>query len=225
MRREIGISRKVGGDPLKGLASAAPALTGRPLGEGEIEQFRRYLALLQRWNRTHHLTGLGSPEAIVRGLFLDSLLFLDQLPRRRPLTLLDVGAGAGIPGVPLRIADPNISLTLIESRRKAISFLLALGRELGLSDVRIIEGRAEAVVTQTPELFGYFDAVVCRAVGQLDTMAETGSRCLRPGGVLIASGPPPGNDPGDLPPGFQIVTVPFPALSLSRVFLVWTRSA
>ena len=75
------------------------------------------------------MTALESPAEIVRGLFLDSLLFLRLLPAR-PISLVDIGAGSGIPGLPLRLVDDRITLTLVESKRKRISFLLAVCREL-----------------------------------------------------------------------------------------------
>ena len=109
-------------DPLDELLAAIPILAGRPATADDRRRFQRYLELLVQWNRVHDLTGLKDPGAIVRGLFLDSLLFLAQLPPR-PLRLLDIGSGAGVPGVPLHLADSGISLTLLESRRKRVSFL------------------------------------------------------------------------------------------------------
>ena len=111
------------------------------------------------------MTALRSPEEIVRGLFLDSLLFLSALPAPRPLKVVDIGAGSGIPGLPIRLADPAITLTLIEAKRKRVSFLLTACRELGLSDVQVLEGRAERLVDENPGVAGSFDAVVARAVG------------------------------------------------------------
>ena len=91
------------------------------------------------------MTARDSAAAIVQDLFIDSLLFLALLPPR-PLALVDIGAGAGIPGLPLRLADPAIAVTLVEARRKRISFLLAAQRELDLGNVAVKEGRAEALL-------------------------------------------------------------------------------
>ena len=101
-------------------------------------------------------------------LFEDSLLFLPLLPDR-PLRVVDIGAGAGIPGMPLRIVDERIEVTLIESKRKRVSFLKTLRRELGLEkSVVVEEGRAEALVSEVVRRDGAFDVAVARAVGNLE---------------------------------------------------------
>jgi len=154
-----------------------------------MERFERYLDLLIRWNRTHRMTALDSPAAIVRDLFLDSLLYLRFLPRPG-VRLVDIGAGAGIPGLPLKLVEPRIGLTLIEAKRKRVSFLLAVRRELGLEDVQIEEGRAESLVASRPELAGGFDVAVCRAVGAAEVLFEVARKYLKPRGLFVASGPP-----------------------------------
>ena len=116
--------------------------------EGPANSFPQYLDLLLLWNRAQNLTGFESAPEIVRGLFEDSLLFLPLLPDR-PLRVVDIGAGAGIPGMPLRIIDEGIEVTLIESKRKRVSFLRTVRRELGLEkSVVIEEGRAEVLVSE-----------------------------------------------------------------------------
>ena len=138
-------------DPLGQLFKAFPALLGRAATPAERNAFLRYADLLILWNRTHHLTAFKTRAEIGRGLFLDSLLFRALLPRA-PLRVLDIGAGAGIPGVPLRMVEPGLSLTLIESRRKPVSFLHALIRELAMPDISVHHGRAEGVMSEVPEL-------------------------------------------------------------------------
>ena len=103
---------------------ALRSLSGNPAGPDDRQRFQRYLDLFLRWNGTHRMTALDSAGAIVQDLFIDSLLFLPLLPPR-PIALVDIGAGAGIPGLALRLADPGIAVTLIEARRKRVSFLLA----------------------------------------------------------------------------------------------------
>ena len=183
-----------------------------------------YLDLLLAWNRTHRLTGLRSSGSIVRGLFQDSLLFLAQLPGH-PLAMVDIGSGPGIPGVPLRIVRPEISLTLIESKRKRVSFLSTLKRELELTDVAILEGRAEALVSDHPDLIGKFDVVVSRAVG-LDLL-PTATRYLKPGGLFVGAGSPAQNAririQGAMPAKWE--TISFPALGLTRTFLLGHKPA
>ena len=136
------------------------------------------------------MTALDSPEGIVRDLLIDSLLFLRVLPDRRPLAIVDIGAGAGIPGIPMKLADPKLALTLIESKRKRVSFLRAACRELELDDVVVVEGRAEEVVHQEPTLAGAFDVAVSRAVSRIDRISPTALPYLRPGGALVVSAPP-----------------------------------
>ncbi|MGH7414768.1 MAG: 16S rRNA (guanine(527)-N(7))-methyltransferase RsmG, partial [Candidatus Rokuibacteriota bacterium] len=155
------------------------------------------------------------PGAVVRELFVDSLLFLAILPPRRPISVVDIGAGAGIPGLPLRLADPQIALTLIESRRKRISFLLAACRELELGDVAVVEGRAEDLIERAPELAGAFDAVVARAVGPPDVLLRTALKYLKAGGVFVVSGPP---DPAAHAP-LRVVRVPVAGTRTTRAFL------
>ena len=97
-------------DPLDELTDAIAAFTGHALPREARERFARYLELLVQWNRTHDLVGLDKPFDIVRVLFIDSLFFLPLLPER-PIRLVDIGAGAGIPGLPLHLVDPAIELT------------------------------------------------------------------------------------------------------------------
>ena len=173
------------------LAHTARVLSGRPLDSKARGQFSQYLDLLLLWNRTQNLTGFESPPEIVRGLFEDSLLFLPLLPDR-PLRVVDIGAGAGIPGMPLRIIDAGIEVTLIESKRKRVSFLKTVRRELGLEkSVVIEEGRAEVLVSEVVRRDGPFDVAVARAVGNLRQVLPSALQYLKPGGVFIVSAPPP----------------------------------
>jgi len=201
-------------DPLDELMVALEALTARPAGRVDRERFRRYLDLFLRWNRTHRMTALDSAAAIVRDLFIDSLLFLPLLPSR-PLRLVDIGAGAGIPGLPLRLADPDIAVTLVEARRKRVSFLLAAQRELGLDDVAMKEGRAESLLLAEPDLAGAFDVVVARSVGPAAELLPLALKYLKDGGLFVVTGPP-----SPLPQErLQIARVAVPGTRRSRVFL------
>ena len=201
-------------DPLDELMGALRDLTGRPVGPDDRRRFQQYLDIFLRWNRTYRMTALDSPVAIVRDLFIDSLLFLPLLPHR-PITLVDIGAGAGIPGLPLRLADPAIAVTLVEARRKRVSFLLAVRRQLDLEDVAVREGRAEVLVEQEADLVGGFDVVVARSVGPATALLPLARKYLKPGGLFVASGPP---NPLPQEP-FEVARIGVPGTRKHRVFL------
>src|SRR5262249_51633455 len=156
----------------------------------ERAAFERYADLLLLWNRTHHLTAIKTRAAVGEGLFLDSLLFRSLLPPS-PVRVADVGAGAGVPGVPLRIVDPGVRLTMIESRRKPVSFLHTLTRELGLSDVDVQHGRIEQLAEHAAGMRGAFDVVLTRSVRLEPELLEASMHLLKPHGMFAASGPPP----------------------------------
>ena len=202
-------------DHLRELLSAIPELTGRAATAEDRSRFQRYLDLFTQWNQVHRMTALRSPAEIVRGLFLDSLLFLPVLPTFRPIEVVDIGAGSGVPGLPMRIVDSEIALTLVEAKRKRASFLLAVGRELGLSGVKVIEGRAEGLVREDPTLGEGFDVVVARAVAPASHLFPLAMRYLRPGGIVVLAGGP-GATKG---PDFDVVKVPIPGQRTARVFL------
>jgi 16S rRNA (guanine527-N7)-methyltransferase len=170
----------------------------RPPSPAEVDAFSRYLRLLLQWNRDQSLTSYRRPADIVEKLFLDSLLFLRWVPPGRP-RLLDLGAGAGIPGLPLKIVKPEITLTLVEARRRRASFLSAAVRELALDGVSVLAGRAEDLLEADPGLGAAFDVVVTRAAGPLPSILPLAMAFLRPGGRFIASGPPVGKPLPPLP--------------------------
>jgi 16S rRNA (guanine527-N7)-methyltransferase len=168
------------------LASGAVAALGRPLTDSETSAMTKYLNLLVKWQRSQRLVSSAEPAWIVDNVLLDSLLFTRALPAGVS-DLCDVGSGAGIPGVPLKIVLPALNVTLIEARQRRASFLSAVVRELALSRCRIISSRLEQVAE---ELAGSFDAVVMRCAGGLADLLPHVTRLLRPGGLVIASGPP-----------------------------------
>ena len=209
-------------DPLDELEAAIHAFTGRRARAEERRRFAKYLELLLRWNRTHRLTGHETARDVVRKLFIDSLLFLPLLPPR-PHSMVDIGAGAGIPGLPLRIVDPGISLTLVESRRKAASFLATAARELGLADTQVAHGRAEELVSEESDYKAKYDVAVMRAVGFEPELVGSVLTYLKPGGLLIASGPPAARTAEVAPAGARVQHVPYPPLALQRTFLIFQR--
>ena len=174
-------------DPRARLADGAHEILHRPLTRLELDRFTKYLELLLKWQKSQRLVGSTEPGWIVENLLLDSLLFLPVLPF--PLrTLLDLGSGAGLPGIPLKIVLNEVQLVLVESRRKRVSFLASVIRELGLEHARVVGRRVEDAMD---ELEGGFDAVVMRSVGDPGDLLPVVSRLVvRPGGVVVASGPP-----------------------------------
>jgi 16S rRNA (guanine527-N7)-methyltransferase len=202
------------------LGHAIELVTGQR-SETEVARFREYLALLERWNRIHRLTGYRSAREIVRQLFLDAFLFLARIPRG-PLSMADLGTGPGIPGIPIGILRPDIALTLVESRRKHVSFLATLKRELNLPGLTVLEGRAEHLVTERPSLAESFDVVVTRAVGA--KLISTAARYLKPGGLFLAGAPPvPPGEIGTMSSGGLCVRwerVAISGLSLDRALLI-----
>jgi 16S rRNA (guanine527-N7)-methyltransferase len=209
-------------DPLDELLAAIPLLAGRPASAEDRQRFTRYLELLVEWNRVHDLTGLKDPRGIVRGLFVDSLLFLPQLPAR-PLRLVDIGSGAGIPGLPLHLIDSRIEATLVEARQKRVSFLRTVRRELGLETVRLVDARAEDAIREDPELGGRYDVAV--AVTPTGPFLAMSRRWLKPGGRIVISGPPASGALPRAPTGMTWVRVPHPKLQMERAFLVTAHEA
>ena len=210
-------------DPLAEFLAAIPVLAGRAATPKDRERFARYLTLLLEWNRVHDLTSHKQPREVVRGLFLDSLLFLPQLPPP-PIRLLDIGSGAGIPGLPLHLLEPEIGVTLLEARRKRVSFLATVRRELRLEGVEVQEGRADQVLADRPELKGRFDAVTARGVAPSPVFLLTCLEYVRVGGRVIVSGPPDPPKSGPLPhPRGRWEKGSFPIPGLNRWFFVVER--
>jgi 16S rRNA (guanine527-N7)-methyltransferase len=171
---------------LQRLAQEAQLILERPLSDGELTSFQKYLLLLQKWQRSQRLMGSAEPDWIVHNLFLDSLLFLRVLPRDAA-AVADVGSGAGLPGVPLAIVRPAVAMTLIESRERRVSFLSAVVRELPLPNTRVVRARVEGVASTLRQ---QFDAVVMRCAGDFAQLARSAAELVRPGGCVIASAPP-----------------------------------
>lgn len=173
------------------LKSGARSILGRDLPDPPVGQFQKYLELLSKWQVRHRLVGSIDPMWVVENLFLDSLLFLRVLPADAR-DIVDIGSGAGFPGYPLKIARPEIRLTLIESRRTRVSFLRTVSRELGLKGATILDQRLEDVAS---DLGRRFDAAVMRCVGSPDRILPLAARIVRASGMVIASGAPSGRKP------------------------------
>ena len=157
---------------------------GLRLDQRQLEQFATYAAELHRWNQRVNLTAIGDERGVVARHFLDSLrcaLSWGAAPR----SLVDVGAGAGFPGLPLKILRPELRLALIESVEKKAAFLRHIVAELGLTDVEVIVGRAETVGRNARHREQY-DVAVARAVAELRVLAEYCLPLCRVGGCFLA---------------------------------------
>jgi len=160
--------------------------------------------------------GSADPGWVVDELILDSLLFGPFLPSTAT-RVLDLGSGAGIPGIPLKIVSPALRFTLLDARRRRASFLATVVRELGLSDTEVIPHRSEEALARRPELRAGFDAVVTRCAGGLASVALSATPFLAPGGRLIGSGPP---EPGLIHGPGQWVTVRHPFKERPRTLFI-----
>jgi len=180
---------------IPGLEAAIARVLGHELAASAIDQASKYLELLVKWQNTTRLVGSSDVRWIVDNVILDSLLFAKVLPNdaRR---VLDLGSGAGVPGIPLAIALPHLDMTLVEARRRRASFLSHVIRELQLSRVRVVHNRLSE--TNIPhDLFGAFDAVVMRCAGDCDSVIPLALELITPAGVVIASGPPQETSPSE----------------------------
>lgn len=171
-------------DPLDSLLIETAAAWGLALSAEQCARFSIYATELQRWNEHTNLTAITDRDAIYRRHFLDSLAlvhFWGRVPQR----LIDVGSGAGFPGLPLALAHPAIRLTLVDSVGKKTAFLRHLVERLQLSEVQILTARAEDLGHQ-PEHRERYDLVAIRAVADLRVLVEYGLPLLRVGGRLLA---------------------------------------
>ena len=161
---------------------------GISLSEEHLTQFEIYYRELVEWNRRFNLTAITDYEGVQVRHFLDSLSCLLALPARclrAGARIVDVGTGAGFPGIPLKIVCPHISLTLVEATRKKVTFLEHLIGRLGLEGVHVIHGRAEELGRQKAHRERY-DWAVARAVAEMPTLVEYLLPLVRVGGAILA---------------------------------------
>ena len=159
---------------------------GLGLSGEQLAQFARYADLLIEWNATRmNLTRLTSPRDVAVKHFLDSLALLMVLAPPPGARALDVGTGAGLPGLALKIARPDLRLTLMDGTAKKLQFCRAVADALGLENVATVHARAEEATRRT-DLAGQFDLVTARAVAPLERLLPWLSPFLAPSGVAAA---------------------------------------
>ncbi|HEL1076724.1 16S rRNA (guanine(527)-N(7))-methyltransferase RsmG [Streptococcus equi] len=159
---------------------------GFALTNHQKEQFDTYFKLLLDWNRKINLTAITEENEVYLKHFYDSVAPLLQgyIPNE-PLRLLDIGAGAGFPSIPMKIMFPKLDVTIIDSLNKRIHFLQLLAKELGLEGVHFYHGRAEDF-GQDKQFRGQFDLVTARAVARMQILSELTIPFLKIKGKLIA---------------------------------------
>lgn len=144
---------------------------GITLNDIQKEQFEKYYNMLVEWNKVMNLTGITEHSEVNLKHFTDSLAIARVVDMSKVSTLIDIGTGAGFPGLPIKIVYPDIKVTLLDSLNKRIKFLDAVTEELGLSDVQTLHGRAEDYA-KNKEFREKFDICVSRAVANLSTLSE-----------------------------------------------------
>lgn len=155
------------------------------LSEKQEKQFLKYYDILIKWNQVMNLTAITEYEDVMKKHFIDSLSLVRAYDMNGAANLIDVGTGAGFPGLALKIAFPGCKVTLLDSLNKRIQFLNVVISELGLTDVEAVHGRAEDFARQG-KLRESFDLCVSRAVANLSTLSEYCLPFVRKGGFFIA---------------------------------------
>ena len=164
---------------------------GIPLSQHQLAQFETYFRVLVEWNERLNLTAITGYEDVQTKHFLDSLAVLPLIREElgepafgRPLRLVDVGTGAGFPGIPLQIVEPGLRLTLLDGTQKKVDFLQTVTARLGLAGVEVVHGRAEEL-GRTAAFREQFQLVAARAVAPLVTLVEYLLPLTERGGLTV----------------------------------------
>jgi 16S rRNA (guanine527-N7)-methyltransferase len=175
-----------------------------------------YIALIEKWNRVYNLTAIREPEKMVSRHLLDSLAVAPHLHAKR---LLDVGSGAGLPGIPLALAKPDTHVTLLDSNHKKAAFLNQAVIELKLKNAEVCSERVESWQTQNR-----FDVIISRAFSDMGEFVRITRHLLAPGGMFAAmKGLHPYEEIDKLPPGCkvqQVLPLAIPGLEGARYLVL-----
>lgn len=193
---------------------------GLELGGAARSQLLRHLELLEKWNRIHNLTAVQDKVKAVSVHLLDSLSVVPYLEGKR---FLDVGSGAGFPGIPIAVARPEIQMDLLDSNHKKYAFLKQAIAELGLKNARAV---CERVESWRPA--GQFDCIISRALAEIAEVVALVKHLLAPGGVIAAmKGIHPFEEIERIPPDFrvrQVHALTVPGLGAERHLVLIERA-
>ena len=207
------------------LREGASAL-GVSLSDHQSEQLMAYGALILKWNKVYNLTALRDPASVLTHHLLDSLSVISPLSRQCPVVdppraLLDVGAGAGLPGVVIAILRPDIHVTCLDAVAKKVAFVQQVAAELRLPNLRGVHARVES-------LSGGYDVISCRAFASLSDFYAGSMQLLAKDGIWLAmKGKVPNDELAQLPSDvevFHVEQLTVPGLDAERC-IVWARKA
>lgn len=212
------------GRPLEaGLRAGLQALA-LELSDTQIGQLLDYMGLIQKWTKVYNLTAVRDPQEMLTHHLLDSLAVIGPLHRQtggRPLALLDVGSGAGLPGVVIAICCPEVAVSCVDTVAKKAAFIQQVAANLRLPNLRGVHARVE-------NMPGPFDVISARAFASLPDFVNWSAGALAQGGIWLAmKGKHPADELAALPPGvavFHVEQLAVPGLEAERC-VVWMRKA
>lgn len=201
---------------------AGAAELGLDLDGAQLQQLLAYLDLLQKWNKVYNLTAVRDPAEMITHHLLDSLAAIPPLRRHtggKPLSLLDVGSGGGLPGVVIAICCPEMRVDCVDTVAKKAAFIQQAAVQLKLPNLRGVHARVE-------NLAGPYDVICSRAFASLPDFVAWSGGALAPGGVWLAmKGRRPDDEMAALPPQaevFHVEQLTVPGLAAERC-IVWMR--
>ena len=208
--------------PLRAPLQDGARALGLALADGQIDQLLAYLDLLAKWNKVYNLTAVRDPAEMLTHHLLDSLAVVAPLRRQtqgRPVRLLDVGSGGGLPGVVIAICCPEIAVACVDAVAKKAAFVQQAAGALGLSNLRGLHARVESVAE-------HFDVIASRAFATLADFTAWSAGALAEGGVWMAmKGKHPADELAALPSSinvFHVEQLVVPGLDAERC-LIWMR--